>query len=99
MAIKPILDVLHFGKRVTVHFATRQRGLAVKYDIFVNDIPIKIDLFAEEVMCWLAEEMIRNQKRVDALICPALIFDMPALSYFAQRKSAEAIGRHQRAAT
>jgi hypothetical protein len=57
MTIKPIVDVQHYGKRITVQFALEQRGLTQKYDILVNDRPVKVSLFAEEVMRWLAEEL------------------------------------------
>jgi hypothetical protein len=56
MAIKPILDVPHRGKRIRVQFALRQ-GIAMRYDIFLDDKPIQVDLFAEEVMRWLADTM------------------------------------------
>ncbi len=57
MAIKPILDVPHRGKRIRVEFAVRQKGIAMRYDIFIDDQPIQADLFAEEVMRWLADAM------------------------------------------
>jgi hypothetical protein len=57
MAIKPILDVPHRGKRIRVQFAVRQKGIAMRYDIFLDDKPIQVDLFAEEVMRWLADAM------------------------------------------
>jgi hypothetical protein len=57
MAIKPILDVPHRGKRIRVQFAVRQKGIAMRYDIFLDDNPIQVDLFAEEVMRWLADAM------------------------------------------
>jgi predicted hydrolase (HD superfamily) len=59
MAIKPIIDVQHRGKRVRVQFAP-QNGIALKYDILVNDKPIKVSVFAEEVMRWLAREMCQE---------------------------------------
>ena len=57
MAIKPILDVPHRGKRIRVQFAVRQKGIAMRYDIFLEDDPIQVDLFAEEVIRWLADAM------------------------------------------
>ena len=60
MTAKPIVDVKHYGNRVTVQFALEQRGLALKYDILVNDKPIKVSVFAEEVMRWLADEMCQK---------------------------------------
>lgn len=57
MPIKPILDVQHRGKRVSVQFAVRQKGIAMRYEIFLDDRPIQVDLFAEEVMRWLADTM------------------------------------------
>ena len=57
MAIKPIIDVQHRGKRVRVAFAVEQRGIAQKYDIIVNDKPVKVGLFAEEVIRWLGNAM------------------------------------------
>lgn len=57
MPIKPILDVSHRGKRIRVQFAARQKGIAMRYDIFYDDKPIQDDLFAEEVMRWLADTM------------------------------------------
>jgi hypothetical protein len=57
MATKPILDVSHRGKRIRVQFAVRQKGIAMRYDIFLEDEPIQADLFAEEVMRWLADAM------------------------------------------
>jgi hypothetical protein len=55
MKIKPIFDVQHCGKRVRVEFAPVQRGIGMKYDIVVNDKPIKVGIFAEEVMRWLGD--------------------------------------------
>jgi hypothetical protein len=63
MAIKPILEVSHCGRRIKVQFAVRQRGIAMKYDIFLEDQPVQVDLFAEEVMRWLAGEMQGEQVR------------------------------------
>jgi hypothetical protein len=57
MAIKPIIDVKHRGKRIRVAFAVKQRGIVQKYDIIVNDQPVKVGLFAEEVMRWLGNAM------------------------------------------
>ena len=57
MAIKPILDVQHCGKRVRIEFALEKKGITVKYDIFVNDKPVKTAVFAEEVMRWLGNTM------------------------------------------
>jgi hypothetical protein len=57
MATKPIIDVLHCGKRVRVQFSLEQRGIAMKYDIIVNDKPVKVGVFAEEVMRWLGNAM------------------------------------------
>jgi hypothetical protein len=57
MAIKPIIDVQHCGKRVRVEFALERKGIATKYDIFVNDKPVKTAVFAEEVMRWLGSTM------------------------------------------
>jgi hypothetical protein len=57
MTIKPILDVLHRGRRITVQFAARQKTIAMKYDVFLNNEPVEVDLFAEEVMRWLADVM------------------------------------------
>jgi hypothetical protein len=57
MAIKPILDISYRGKRIRVHFAVRQKGIAMRYDIFLDDERIQVDLFAEEVMRWLADLM------------------------------------------
>jgi hypothetical protein len=50
MATKPIIDVQHRGKRVRVDFALVQRGIGMKYDIVVNDKPVKVGIFAEAVM-------------------------------------------------
>ncbi|MBV8747197.1 MAG: hypothetical protein JO134_19350 [Xanthobacteraceae bacterium] len=55
MTIKPIIDVQHCGKRVRMKFATVQRGIGMKYDIIVNEKPIKVGIFAEEVMRWLGD--------------------------------------------
>jgi len=57
MAIKPILDVLHHGKRIRVKLAAWQKGAAMRYDILMEQKPIQVDLFAEEVMRWLADAM------------------------------------------
>jgi hypothetical protein len=57
MAIKPILDVLHRGKRIRVDFAVTQKGLGMRYNIILDDQPIQVDLFPEEVMRWLADSM------------------------------------------
>src|SRR5579862_5245254 len=57
MAIKPILDISHRGKRIRVQFAARQKGVAMRYDIFLEDRAIQLDLFAEEVMRWLADAL------------------------------------------
>ena len=57
MAIKPIIDVEHCGKRVRIEFALEKKGIATKYDIFVNDRPVKTAVFAEEVMRWLGDTM------------------------------------------
>jgi len=69
MAIKPIIDVQHCGKRVRVQFAVEKKGIATKYDIIVNDKPVKLGVFAEEVMRWLgnmihqdAAEMPRTRR-------------------------------------
>jgi hypothetical protein len=50
MAIKPILDVSHRGRRIRVHLAGWQKGVAIRYDILLDETPIQVDLFAEEVM-------------------------------------------------
>ena len=57
MAIKPIIDVQHRGKRVRVEFAVEQRGIVQKYDIVVNNNRVKVGLFAEEVIRWLGNAM------------------------------------------
>jgi hypothetical protein len=57
MAIKPIIDVEHCGKRVKVQFALEKKGIAMKYDIIVNNKPVKVGVFAEEVMRWLGNAM------------------------------------------
>ncbi|WP_024516090.1 hypothetical protein [Bradyrhizobium sp. Tv2a-2] len=57
MVTKPILEVSHRGKRIRVQFAVRQKGIAMRYDIFLEDEVIQVDLFAEEVMRWLADAM------------------------------------------
>ena len=57
MAIKPILDVSHRGKRIRVQLAGWQKGVAMRYDILLDETPIQVDLFAEEVMRWLADAM------------------------------------------
>jgi hypothetical protein len=57
MTIKPILDVLHRGRRIRVQFAARQKTIAMKYDVFLDNQPAELDLFAEEVMRWLADVM------------------------------------------
>jgi len=62
MAMKPILDVLYRGKRIRVQFAARQKRIAMKYDIFLDDQPVQLDLFAEEVMRWLAEVMSEDTR-------------------------------------
>ena len=54
MATKPILDLTDRGKRIRIEFAARQLGISIRYDIFVDDQPVQVDLFAEEVMRWLA---------------------------------------------
>jgi hypothetical protein len=70
MAIKPILDVPHRGKRIRVHFAVRQKGIAMRYDIFLDDEPVQVDLFAEEVMRWLAEAMHAEEMNEEAVKPP-----------------------------
>jgi hypothetical protein len=57
MAIAPIVDVQHCGKRVRVQFALETRGIAIKYDIIVDEKPVKVGVFAEEVMRWLGNAM------------------------------------------
>jgi hypothetical protein len=57
MAIKPIIDVQHCGKRVRIEFALERKGIATKYDILVNDKPVKTAVFAEEVIRWLGNMM------------------------------------------
>jgi hypothetical protein len=57
MAIKPIIDIKYCGKRVRVQFALEKKGIAMRYDIIVNDRPVKVGVFAEEVMRWLGEAM------------------------------------------
>lgn len=57
MAIKPILDVFHRGQRIRVHFSAQQKGIAMRYDIFIGEEPIRTELFAEEVMRWLADTL------------------------------------------
>lgn len=57
MTTKPVLDVSHRGRRIRVQFAVRQKGIAMRYDIFLEDEPIQVDLFAEEVMRWLADAL------------------------------------------
>ena len=56
MPIKPIIDVQHRGKRVRVLFTLQQRGdrREVRH---VNDNPVKVGLFAEEVIRWLGNAM------------------------------------------
>ena len=66
MAIKPILDVPHRGKRIRVQFAVRQKGIAMRYDIFLDDNPIQVDLFAEEVMRWLADAIHEERAKTAA---------------------------------
>jgi hypothetical protein len=61
--IKPIVDVQHCGRRVRVQFALETKGIATKYDIIVNDRPVKVGLFAEEVMRWLGNAM--HQERAE----------------------------------
>jgi hypothetical protein len=63
MAAKPIIDVQHRGKRFRVDFAAQQKGIAMKYDIYVNNRPTEIGIFAEEVMRWLAEALREEQAR------------------------------------
>ncbi|HTO63042.1 MAG TPA: hypothetical protein VMM15_17475 [Bradyrhizobium sp.] len=60
MAIKPIIDVEHCGKRVRIEFALETKGIATKYDIFVNDKRVKTAVFAEEVMRWLGDAMLQE---------------------------------------
>ncbi|MGJ4941606.1 hypothetical protein ACQR1W_13615 [Bradyrhizobium sp. HKCCYLS1011] len=57
MIIKPIIDVQYCGRRVRVQFAPEKRGIAMRYDIIVNDKPVKVGVFAEEVMRWLGNAM------------------------------------------
>jgi hypothetical protein len=63
MTIKPIVDVQYCGKRVRVQFAPETGGIAMKYDIIVNDRPVKVGVFAEEVMRWLGNAM--HQERAE----------------------------------
>jgi hypothetical protein len=56
MAIKPIIAIQHRGRRVRVEFS-KQPGISVRYDIIVNEKPIKVGLFAEEVIRWLGDAM------------------------------------------
>lgn len=62
MAIKPIIDVLHCGKRIRVEFALEHRGIAARYNILVNDKPVQVGVFAEEVMRWLGGLMDQKDK-------------------------------------
>ncbi len=57
MAIKPVMDVQHRGKRVRVEFARERGRIAIRYDILVNGKRVKAGLFAEEVMRWLGNAM------------------------------------------
>ena len=61
MAIKPVMDVRHRGRWVRVEFAREPRSIAIRYDIFVDDRPVKVGLFAEEVMRWLGEAMTQEE--------------------------------------
>ncbi len=61
MAIKPVIDVLHCGKRVRVEFAREQKSIGMKYDIVVDEKPVKVGVFAEEVMRWLGNAIERSQ--------------------------------------
>ncbi len=61
MAIKPVIDVRHCGKRVRVEFAREQKTVGMRYDILVDDKPVKVGVFAEEVMRWLGDAMEESQ--------------------------------------
>ena len=41
MAIKPILDVSHRGRRIRVQLAGWQKGVAMRYDILLDETPIQ----------------------------------------------------------
>ncbi len=42
-------------------FAREQKTLGMRYDILVDDKPVKVGLFAEEVMRWLGDAMEESQ--------------------------------------
>jgi len=63
MKIKPIIDVQHRGKRVRVEFALVQKGIGMQYDIVVNDKPIRVGIFAEEVMRWLGDAISETAEK------------------------------------
>jgi len=60
MAIKPIVEVQHRGKRIRIEFAVEQRAFSTKYDIIVDGRPVRVGLFAEEVMRWLGNAMLED---------------------------------------
>lgn len=66
MALKPVIDVRHRGKRVRVEFARDHGRMSIRYDIIVNDKLVKARLFAEEVMRWLGHAMEERPVESDA---------------------------------
>jgi hypothetical protein len=60
MAAKPIVELRSKGKVVVVDFAREVSPptLAVRYDITINGRIVQARIFAEEVMRWLARELV-----------------------------------------
>jgi hypothetical protein len=60
MAAKPIAEVTHKGRLLTVDFSKEQRrDRSLRYDVIVNGRKALANAFAEEVMRWLAGELAR----------------------------------------
>jgi hypothetical protein len=58
MAAKPVVEVQSKGKRIIVDFSQDTwRSPTVRYDIEIDGRKVKANLFAEEVMRWMAREM------------------------------------------
>jgi hypothetical protein len=65
VAIKPIIDVRYRGKHVQVQFALEHTGTVVRYNIIADGRPVRVRVFAEEVMRWLGDAM--HEEEIAAL--------------------------------
>lgn len=68
--IKPIIDIVHRGKKIAVVFTPEQRSLSLRYDILVDGKVTKANLF--DALAWRyharGKEMTRTTKVIQYII-------------------------------